>query len=138
MFPQPNRIIVTDPDLTIIDKTGVPQTADSIPESWIAHSLNRYNLEFKYQTSWRGGRSAPGGMVVDFIVYAGITTALEYAGIYWHTRGNDEALKWSFLAREFDRLVIFSDEPMPWLGIWAATDVVVDQESSDQAVAKHF
>ena len=138
MLPQSNRIMVTDPDLTIIDESGVPQRADSIPESWIAKSLNKYHLEFKYQTSWRGGRSVPGGIVIDFIVYGGITTALEYAGIYWHSRGVNETLKWAVLAREFDRLLIFSDEPMPWLGVWAATDVVIDQESSDQAVAKHF
>ena len=135
-----SRIEVKDPDLTITDSSGVTQRAESIPETWIANSLKKNNLKYKYQVSTRGGRSAPGGIVVDFIVYSGITTALEYAGAYWHkgSRSSQEALKWSFLAREFDRLIVFSDEPMPWLGAWAATDVITDQETSDQAIRKHF
>ena len=133
-------IEIKQPDAIIIDSSGVAKRAESIPETWIANSLHKLKLDFRYQTSRRGGRSAPGGIVVDFIVYAGITTALEYVGWYWHTgaRGKDESLKWAFLAREFDRFIIFSDEPMPSLGGWAASDVITDQETSDQAIAKYF
>jgi hypothetical protein len=140
VFPSGIDVSVKDPDLIIIDESGVPQRADSEPEWWIANSLTKYKLEFKYQTSRRGGRSAPGGIIVDFIVYAGLTTALEYAGPYWHTghKATGEALKWSFLAREFDRFIVFSSEPIPLLGVWVASDLVIDQESSDLAVQKHF
>ena len=133
-----SNIIVADPEKIIVDSSGMAQRANSIPETWIANSLNKYKLEFQYQQSRRGGRAAPGGMIVDFIVRSGLTTALEYAGAYWHRRGIDETLKWSYLLREFDRLVIFSDEPMHWLGGWVSTDIVVDQETSDYAVRKHF
>ena len=133
-------IEIRNPEHVVVDSAGVAKRAESIPETWIANSLHKYKLNFRYQTSRRGGRASPGGIVVDFIVYAGLTTAIEYVGWYWHTwaRGKDESLKWSFLAREFDRFIIFSDEPMPSLGGWAASDVIVDQETSDKAIAKYF
>ena len=136
VFPRP----IADPDITITDRRGVTRKIGSEPELWIYNSLTTYRLEFDYQVDQRGGKRHPGGMVVDFVVYAGIVTALEYLGAYWHTGvfGVNDALKWTYLARMYDRVLLLADEPMPSLGGWVATDVVVDQESCDEVIRKYF
>ena len=136
MFP--DGIIV--PDKIITDERGVKRKIDSEPEWWIYNSLEKYGLRFDYQVSQRGGKRHPWGIVVDFVVYAGIVTALEHLGAYWHTGrfGENDALKWSYLSRVYDRVLLLADEPMPSMGGWVATDVVVDQESSDHVIRKHF
>ena len=140
MSPSTSNILIVDPDLTITDKRGVVRRIDSRPEWWIHNSLTSFKLEFNYQVSQRGGKRHPGGIVVDFVVYAGLVTALEYLGAYWHTGrfGMNDALKWSYLARVYDRVLLLADEPLPAMGGWVATDVVTDQESCDQVIRKHF
>lgn len=135
----PNTM-VGDPGQSITDAGGVAKGTDSNPEVWIANSLAKYNLQFDYQVDERGGKTMPGGIVVDFVVYAGIVTALEYLGAYWHTGkfGVNDALKWSYLARIYDRVLLLADEPMPSMGGWVSTDVVVDQDSSDRVIRKYF
>ena len=132
--------VISDPNLVITDSQGVGKRADSTPEEWISNSLNKYDLEFRYQVDERGGKRHPGGMVVDFVVYAGIVTALEYLGAYWHTGkfGVNDALKWSYLSRVYDRVLLLADEPMPSMGGWVATDVITDQESTDSVIRKYF
>jgi hypothetical protein len=131
---------IAEPDLIITDERGVARKIGSEPEWWIYNSLKQYNLEFDYQVDERGGKRMPGGMVVDFVVRAGIVTALEYLGAYWHTGrfGVNDALKWAYLARIYDRVLLLADEPMPSMGGWVTTDVVVDQESSNRVIRKYF
>ena len=136
MFP----VGITKPDQIITDRRGVKRRIDSEPEWWIYNSLEKFRLSFSYQVSQRGGKQHPGGMVVDFVVYAGIVTALEYLGTYWHTGmfGVNDALKWSYLSRVYDRVLLLADEPLPAMGGWVATDIVVDQDSSDAVIRKYF
>lgn len=140
MFPIISKGTMTDPDASIIDSTGLSKDADSTPETWIANSLDKYRLVYDYQVSRRGGKTMPGGIVVDFVVYSGIVTAVEYLGVYWHTGqfGINDALKWSYLARVYDRVLLLADEPLPAMGGWVSTEIVVDQDSSDRAIRKYF
>ncbi len=140
MFPIISKGTMADPDASIIDSTGLSKDANSVPEVWIANSLEKYRLVYDYQVSRRGGKTMPGGIVVDFVVYSGIVTAVEFLGVYWHTGrfGINDALKWSYLARVYDRVLLLADEPLPAMGGWVATEVVVDQNSSDRAIRKYF
>lgn len=140
MLPTSLNQLIVDPELIITDSSGDTARAGSEPEWWIYNSLTEFRLVFDYQVSRRGGKTMPGGLVIDFVVYSGIVTALEYLGAYWHTGsfGVNDALKWAYLARVYDRVLLLADEPIPSLGGWIATDVIVDQESCDNAIRKYF
>ena len=126
---------VTDPDMMIKDVRGFGQKANSIPEWWIAEELHDMNLEFLYQVDNLGGRKHPGGIVTDFVVKAGLTTAIEYLGAYWHTyrKAKDEALKWSYLLRKYDRLLLLTDTAIS--GLIEGADTIVVKTRKDVAKA---
>jgi hypothetical protein len=101
-------IVTPATSLTITDATGVPQSANSEPEIWIAETLTERNLRFYYQVAHKGGRRFPGGFIADFIVLSALESVIEYLGFYYH-QGRDEWVKWRWLGNEYDLVLLITD-----------------------------
>jgi hypothetical protein len=59
-------------------------TPDSIEEWRVSVSLEKYNIEYRYQVEIDGGRNLRGGQVLDFEVYIPNAVPLQVMGEYWH------------------------------------------------------
>ncbi len=62
------------------------QGSDATDIEWrVAVVLERLGLDYKFQFSLRGGRTARGGIVLDFLVLTDpLSTPLDIRGDYWH------------------------------------------------------
>lgn len=63
------------------------EPAMTYPEAIVYWMLEKRGLKFYYQTSYEGGRTELGGLVVDFLVdVGGIGVALQVQGNFWHNK----------------------------------------------------
>ena len=115
-------------ELYVTDSTGERKTADSKEEVWISNSLSRYRLFFYFQFPVDGGKTIPGGYVVDWVIEQGGYIALEFFGEFWHNKRKDDEdqLKLERLADKFWRVVVLYSKD-----VW-------DQDSSDKAIRLEF
>ena len=115
-------------ELYVTDSTGEPKQADSKEEVWISNSLHKSNLFFYFQYSIDGGKTIPGGLVVDWVVNIGGYAAMEFFGKFWHNGVKDDKdqLKLSRLEKRFNRVVVLTEKE-----VW-------DQESADEAIRHEF
>ncbi len=76
---------------------------DSIEEARVAIALEILGWRYIYQKAYYGGRTTPGGIVVDFLVMTpGPLTPLEVKSRYWHEivrRADDDFYRISRLRR---------------------------------------
>ena len=101
---------------------------DSVQESFIYRSLQKYKLQFMYKFSIYGGSLVRGGIIVDFVVWRPLLTPFEHFGGYWHSGqlGVDDRLK--LIAEE----QYFGQPP-----IVSYDSDIFDQQSSDNFVRLH-
>ena len=114
--------------LYVIDSTGEQKQADSKEEVWISNALHTHDLFFYFQYSIDGGKTIPGGLVVDWVINLGGYVALEFFGKFWHNGVKDDAdqLKLERLEERFRRVVVLTETE-----VW-------NQESADDAIRHEF
>lgn len=93
------------------------RVADSKDEYWAALALERIEkiagYRWAYQVPVNGGRSRPGGNVVDFLVYTPRWTIIDPMGRPFHTGKNEDRLEMEEVARNnnWNLIAYFTDEP---------------------------
>ena len=115
-------------ELYVTDSTGETKRADSKEEVWISNALHALDLWFIFQYWVDGGKTIPGGMVVDWVIQLGGFEALEFFGPWWHGRMNDDSdqLKLERLRKKFWRVTVLTDKE-----VW-------DQKSANEAIRYEY
>ena len=115
-------------ELFVIDSSGETKQADSKEEVWISNALHKYDLFFYFQYAIDGGKTIPGGLVVDWVVQTGGYIAMEFFGKFWHNgvKDDEDQLKLERLEQRFQRVVVLTEAE-----VW-------DQESAYGAIRHEF
>lgn len=99
------------------DDPGPPYTvkgkvADSREEWIVSLALDKMDLDYYFQFAVAGGRSRPGGQVLDFLVDTpGMKTPLYENGVYWHTGTFDDEQALYDMKQMLQQMGILAKEP---------------------------
>ena len=90
-------------------KDDAPTMLGSRMEDWGYYALLELGWKPEDITTQRGidgGRSLPGGQVVDIVLYKPTSCAISYKGEYWHGNPDEETFDDARIAAIYDEYVV--------------------------------